>query len=363
MEMDLVLNFEKTFISQSVGIFFQENLQHRDVVTLNRILQGKKALYQDANSLICSVLKALVNANKREETEFVTTGGEDQEGELSQEASSRDLTQSESLGQLGQSQVSQGQIDVGVPSTSSNVSGRENSNTGSKVPNHTNLNKKKELCRFYARGRCNRARDCRFGHPNVCKKFRLYGSRSTNSKGCDGKCNALHPNACRSSLLNKTCSFSECRFFHLKGTRLTNSGHFESGGQVRRSNNQCSDQVRGVSKPDNPHRNSQPNQPRPVTESKNWRRHSPDQSPYLQSGNASQEDPVKKDEEKIQLNQTLEAIMRRLSAMEARQTVYLHPAMNQHPSAQPVQSPAVPLPGSQTQHQWGSPNQWPQSQF
>ena len=147
MEMDLVLNFEKTFISQSVGIFFQENLQHRDVVTLNRILQGKKALYQDANSLICSVLKALVNANKREETEFVTTGGEDQEGELSQEASSRDLTQSESLGQLGQSQISQELIDVGVPSTSGNVSGRENSNTGSKVPNHTNLNKKKE-CYF-----------------------------------------------------------------------------------------------------------------------------------------------------------------------------------------------------------------------
>ena len=70
-----------------------------------------------------------------------------------------------------------------------------------------------------------------------------------------------------------------------------------------------------------------------------------------------------RDEEKIQIAQTLEAIMKRLSAMEARQTVYLHPAMNLHTPAQPELSPAVPMPGSQTQQQWGSQNQWPQSQF
>ena len=51
----------------------------------------------------------------------------------------------------------------------------------------------KEICRYYARGKCNKARECRFDHPNICKKFRQLGSVSNNKKGCDGKCNDFHP--------------------------------------------------------------------------------------------------------------------------------------------------------------------------
>ena len=32
--------------------------------------------------------------------------------------------------------------------------------------------KKKELCRFYARGHCNRSKECRFDHPAICSKFK-----------------------------------------------------------------------------------------------------------------------------------------------------------------------------------------------
>ena len=33
------------------------------------------------------------------------------------------------------------------------------------------------------------------------------------------KCADYHPNACRNSLKNKTCSYKECRLYHLSGTK------------------------------------------------------------------------------------------------------------------------------------------------
>ena len=87
------------------------------------------------------------------------------------------------------------------------------------IPNQDGRNgadkKKKEVCKFYPRGHCNRSKECRFDHPNICQKFRQFGRISNDSKGCDGKCNAFHPNACRRSLKDKTCSFPDCRFITL----------------------------------------------------------------------------------------------------------------------------------------------------
>ena len=57
-------------------------------------------------------------------------------------------------------------------------------------------NKKKDLCRFYARGHCTKKGDCRFDHPSICKVFRQFGDKTKDPKGCDGKCEAFHPNVC-----------------------------------------------------------------------------------------------------------------------------------------------------------------------
>ena len=76
--------------------------------------------------------------------------------------------------------------------------------------------KKRETCRFFARGHCTRNKDCRFEHPNICKKFRQFGSISTDKSGCDGKCEAFHPNACQNSLKDKTCLGRIADFFTLK---------------------------------------------------------------------------------------------------------------------------------------------------
>ena len=196
---------------------------------------------------------------------------------------------------------------------------------------------------------------------------------STNKNGCDGKCDDFHPNACRSSLRNKTCSFFECRFFHLKGTKKTNIGQ-QTNSQTNQNSTQ--DQTRnnkanctssnwmpnqqnnnhGRQRTDNPDRNQQQRNVNGKQESKNWFTGPNQGDPY-------QDATLKEDQEKNMLSKTLEAIMGRLTAMEARQHVF-YPQNTQAPLAsQPLISPVVPQPGTQTQNQWASQNQWTQSQY
>ena len=223
----------------------------------------------------------------------------------------------------------------------------------------------KEVCRYYARGKCNKAKDCRFGHPNICKKFRKLGGVSTNKNGCDGKCDDFHPNACRSSLRNKTCSFFECRFFHLKGTKKINIGtqvnpistqfQTQNNKDNYTSNNWMTNQQnnnKGRQRNDNPDRNQQQRN----VKTKNWRT-GPNQ------GDPHQDASPEEDQEKSMLSKTLEAIMGRLTAMETRHQVFYPQNTQAHLSAQHRLSPVVPQPGTQTQNQWASQNPWTQSQY
>ena len=223
--------------------------------------------------------------------------------------------------------------------------------------------KKKELCRFYARGHCNKNKECRFDHPAICGKFRKHGSTSTNPKGCDGKCKLFHPNACRSSLQHKTCTFQECRFFHLKGTKRNAYSNSNSDQGSSWDSNWRSNHVRTTN-------NNQDNQ---HTRGRNGHRSNGDSKNYSEgldqksTNRNPRPDPTgekmgrEEQKEKVLLGQTLEAILKRLTAMESRQAPYLHPAY-QPQQIQPNLSPAVPQPGTQTQFQWGSQPQWTQTQ-
>ena len=45
--------------------------------------------------------------------------------------------------------------------------------------------------------------NCRFNHPKICHKFRAFGLKLHNDKGCEkSDCPFFHPNACRDSLKN-----------------------------------------------------------------------------------------------------------------------------------------------------------------
>ena len=46
-------------------------------------------------------------------------------------------------------------------------------------------------------------------------------SKEGNNKGCNEKWGFFHPNACRNSMKDRSWSYQDCRFYHLKGTVTT----------------------------------------------------------------------------------------------------------------------------------------------
>ena len=210
-------------------------------------------------------------------------------------------------------------------------------------PNSNPSTSKTATCRFYMNGKCKFKSDCRFAHPKICPKFRQDGDCEV--KGCGGNCDFLHPNVCHNSLKDKTCPYAECRFFHLKGTKLVERNHGsndrnwranQNSNQIPGQNNQKKGPIRAASKNG---KTSLTQKPKKKDMAQNQNR---------TSNPAPQQDPKPKKEtvtqkEKIQLGQTLEAIMRRLDAMEAR------PAFLSQ--VQPLLSPAAPQ-FSWTQGPW-----------
>ena len=50
----------------------------------------------------------------------------------------------------------------------------------------------KEICKFFKNGKSNKKEDCRFSHPKLCRKFKQFGGKNNNEKGCDEKCDFFH---------------------------------------------------------------------------------------------------------------------------------------------------------------------------
>ena len=240
-------NFEKPTISKGILDFLSQNLvedpdTNWDVVKKNLkeslaiIAKGNKLDYGSANNLLHSVLRALNLEDSSVEDEIAPA--------ITQLADDFDSLSS----QLPPATL--------TPTTGVNPKAEK------AAPNQ-NQNKTKEICRFYTRGHCNRGGECRFEHPTICKKFRQFGNKSSDPKGCEGNCDTFHPNACRGSLFNRACSFKDCRFFHLKGTKMINRDQNNDSNQNWRSTQHTKDQGRSGS-------GSGSNQNRSKAESKNW---------------------------------------------------------------------------------------------
>ena len=76
-------------------------------------------------------------------------------------------------------------------------------------------------CRFYKKSSCrhgSKGEECRFNHPELCKKFIQHGTRQP--RGCKNgtKCKFLHPQMCMNSLRKGKCLTQNCKFRHIKGT-------------------------------------------------------------------------------------------------------------------------------------------------
>ena len=76
-----------------------------------------------------------------------------------------------------------------------------------------------KVCRFYQQGNCKFAKGCLNEHPKFCQKFKNFGLKKFNTKGCDESCDKYHPRGCFESMKSKTCHRNECKFFHVSGTK------------------------------------------------------------------------------------------------------------------------------------------------
>ena len=353
----LSVDFDKTEISEDVIELLSKNLKEdpeRDVLKVSLkeslALAAKNTKLQNgpANYLLFCILKALSVASP----ERCDSGGEpdDDDDEQGRETD-KEIEDDESLSQMLKTARRKADQSEKKKKVAPSVEKRKLDPT-----------KKKEVCKFYTNGKCRRGQECRFQHPAICKKFRTSGSKSSNPNGCDGKCEAFHPNACRNSLRNKTCSFQDCRFYHLKGTKfMIRNNNLWSDSNPNQIPNQTQSQHRwptqNVNQNLNQFQNNQTRSNQNYAGQKNMftgLSNSPDGATPTQGVQ-----PL--------LNAALEAIMKRLTAMEERQALFptSHPqAITASPAPiYPSLSPTVPQPGTQTQQQWASQNQWTQSQY
>ena len=100
----------------------------------------------------------------------------------------------------------------------------DNTNTNSSA-SHTSENKtieKKDItCRFYKKGTCRhgaKGEECKFTHPELCKKFTQHGTRQPRGCNKGSHCKYLHPQMCMNSLRKGICLSQSCRYRHIKGT-------------------------------------------------------------------------------------------------------------------------------------------------
>ena len=322
------------------------------------LTKGKKLQVAPANYLLSKLMRMLSIEDSAIEDEIPLSGTQDL---------GKDLSMSQIMGEGG-SKDSPQDLDN---TQRSEVTKQSKSDETVKEAGDKSPNKKKDLCRFYARGHCTKKGDCRFDHPSICKVFRQFGDKAKDQKGCDGKCEAFHPNVCHSSARDRTCTWTECRFFHLKGTKLLNRGQQGPSNSNWRSNQDQNSNTQHRLRPNQ-------NQSRSESHSKNGsaglnsnrskkkggkknQSQRPDPIPQKAAANTGKAETVTQ-EEKKQLGQTLEAILKRLSAMESRQAMFAQPAAHQMSHIQPLLSPAVPPPGTQTQFQWASQQPWTQTQ-
>ena len=334
MSLQMSLDFSKGTLSKAVLEMLASNLGDEGdggakksgfKESLAMIQKGNKVPYGPANQLLLGILRSMSLADELDGDETFQVNNNTIHGSTSGASTSEEAKEEDSENTVVQVKTPKyGKKDEKKDSTSD--------------PNSKVSRTKPETCRFYVNGKCKYKPDCRFAHPKICPKFRQDGDCEV--RGCGGDCGLLHPNVCHNSLKDKTCPYTECRFFHLKGTKTVERGNrpyqssdpnrgFKQGGsqnnQQRGSNHTAAKNGRtGLSqkakKKYTGHRN----------QNQNWQNQTP--NPAQNQKPKTKKETVTR-EEKNRLGQTLEAIMRRLEAMEAR------PAF---PQAQPLLSPATP---------------------
>lgn len=100
---------------------------------------------------------------------------------------------------------------------------QETTSTGTSDDTSKSTTIKSDLvCRYFRRGTCKhglRGADCRYKHPQMCRKFTQHGTRQPNGCNLGKRCKQFHPLMCLDSLKTSECFNEKCSFNHIKGTR------------------------------------------------------------------------------------------------------------------------------------------------
>ena len=96
--------------------------------------------------------------------------------------------------------------------------------------NNQPLNSQRAVCKYYKQGQCRYGMSgkkdgvCPFSHPKACRRFLRNGRRGCSKNDCP----LFHPSMCHSSLNDKTCFKSECKYLHLKGTKRSRANETDA---------------------------------------------------------------------------------------------------------------------------------------
>ena len=98
------------------------------------------------------------------------------------------------------------------------------SNTGASNtdPLVNTITKNRRICKFFDKGSCEHGtsgENCRYQHPELCKRFILNGTRQPRGCNQGNRCKFFHPTMCMNSLRKSECLNQRCSFRHTQRTR------------------------------------------------------------------------------------------------------------------------------------------------
>lgn len=223
--MEIIMDFNKpSSDGKKIEKFLLDNLKtEEERETFTNVITGKHVLKKDVIDLMLSLLQAMTMTNEVNMDEFDKVNPE---GEVS--------------------------IEKNPPTPGSSGTQTDKKTENGKVATPKTKFNKDNVCYFYATNKCKFGKECRKEHPKICNKFKKHGLKKFNkAAGCNEECEFYHPMACFESMKTKTCKRTDCKFYHILGTKKEEAPNGNAQGYSNNINTQNTSNYGGVNNSQN----------------------------------------------------------------------------------------------------------------